>query len=90
MLGQKSNSLSVKNFTFIKILPANENLDDVLLFAGVDASEVEQEKIFHLGGSPFTVGGIELMEEFDNGYVIKNADNSCCLITETQFSFFFE
>lgn len=90
MNARNSSSLKVKDFSFMKVLPNNENLEDIMLFTGLNPQNLEQEKICHLGGSPYMIGKNELTDEYDNAYVIRWCDGRSELVHSWRFKEYFE
>lgn len=89
MNSRKSNSLVVKDFSFIKVQAHDANVDELMLFSGLPPEDLEQEKIYHFGGSPYMIGSRELVEQYEGGCVIKWGDSGeCQLFSESELGRF--
>lgn len=81
-------NLRVKPFDYIQVMPADNNMREILAFAGYSGEDLEQELIYHMGGSTSMIGEIEI-SNIDYKYILKFDNGLYQLIDEKLFNALF-
>lgn len=72
-MNKSSSLLAITDFTYIQVLPDEENISDIIKFGGVPEHGIEQELIFHNEGSPYMIENKEIVD-IDNSYILRFPD----------------
>lgn len=71
---ENSNKITVNDFDYIFIEDDAENVKDIMMFCGVEQSDIEQEMIFHAGGDNYICLGNMDVHQLERNYLVKRND----------------
>ncbi|PSV00631.1 hypothetical protein [Photobacterium kishitanii] len=84
-----STEFEVKDFASMKIQALDANIEEIMLFVGVNREDLEQEKIYHFGGDSFQISGNEVLLHVGD-YVVKWKTGNCVIVSSFIFETFFK
>ncbi|EGR2227441.1 hypothetical protein QX249_12515 [Vibrio parahaemolyticus] len=86
---RNTDNLTLKPFDYIQVMPHDANIRELLAFGGYSGDDLEQELIYHMGGSEAMIGSIELCN-IDYKYILKFSDGTYRMVDEMLFNMLFE